>query len=162
MAACSISVKRTLLVEAVSFPPFRTAQFPLLMHRQLICTSASGRASKMIPITPMGTVTLFRISPSSSCRCSVIRPVGFSSAIRLSMPARQSDSLCASNFSRFITAGAMPAFSARARSSRFAAKIFSLCSFSASAASRRASFRTPASAVRHKRADFDNSMAYDP
>ena len=126
-AASRISSNRTLFVDAVSFPPFRTAQLPLLMHRQLICTSASGLASKMIPITPIGTLTRSSTSPSSSSRFRVILPHGSCRDTRLSIPARQSPSLCSSNFSRFFTESAMPFASARSRSSRFAAKISSLC-----------------------------------
>lgn len=55
MAASLIRVKSALLVLAVSFPPLRIAQFPLLIQSVEICTNASGLASKITPITPIGT-----------------------------------------------------------------------------------------------------------
>ena len=130
------------MVDAVSFPPFRTAQFPLLMQRELICTRASGRASKIIPITPIGQVTRTRVRPSSSSRRSVTLPTGSSSPIRPSIPARTSASLCSSKRSRLTTAAEMPVSSAFFRSSRLAAKISSRCADSASCTERRAALRT--------------------
>ncbi len=60
IAAASITSKSFRLVSAVSFPPFKTAQLPLLRHREEIWTSASGLASKMTPMTPIGHVILVR------------------------------------------------------------------------------------------------------
>ena len=48
---------RVWLVTVASRPPLSRAALPDLRHREAICTRASGRDSKITPITPMGTVT---------------------------------------------------------------------------------------------------------
>ena len=129
------------LVLSVSDPPLSMAQLPLLMQSVEIWTMASGRASKITPMTPMGQVTRLSTRPWSSSRRSSTRPTGSGSETRLSMPAHTSASLCSSNSRRLRTAGATFASSAAARSLALAAKIRSLLSCSACLMRRRASLR---------------------
>ena len=137
--SCMIS-KRILFVLEVSFPPLRIAQLPLLIHKVDIWTRASGLASKITPITPMGQVIRLRVRPSSSSRKRVVLPKGSLSEISWSIPLRQSFSLPSVNLSLFMTACEISLSSALSVSSLFAANILSAFALREPAISLRALF----------------------
>ena len=116
----------TLLVFTASEPPFRTEALPLFTHSEAICTSASGRDSKITPITPMGHVTFERISPSSNCFFKTILLRGSSRPIKLWMPSMQSRNFFSSNSSLFNMGSVRPFDLPTLRSVRLASKILSL------------------------------------
>src|SRR5574344_203810 len=65
-----------LLVLDASFPPFRIRPLPLKRERPAICNRASGRASKIMPITPIGKVFFSNTNSGSSSLFSLIFPIG--------------------------------------------------------------------------------------
>ncbi len=64
--ALEMSWERRLAVCNDSLPPLRIAALPDLMARAAMFTTTSGRASKMTSKTPIGQVTRYSSSPSSS------------------------------------------------------------------------------------------------
>ena len=140
--ACFITSKSARLERIASRPPLRSTALPLLRHRPAICTSASGRDSKITPTTPIGQLTRERISPSASSVRSCSCPMGSSICASARRPAHTSSSLPWSNFSRFSAGAERPSAFAASRSCAFAAKIASLPSCSASATARSAPSRT--------------------
>ena len=103
-----------------------------------ICTSASGLASKMTPITPIGQVSRYRVSPSSSSLASFVWNSGSGICTRSWMPFMTSRSLPSSNLRRFKTGTAIPSASACSISCLFASKIASLLSVNAFATAKSA------------------------
>ena len=79
----------------------------------------------LTPITPIGQVTRFNTSPSSSSLASCVWNSGSGIPIRSRIPATTSRSFPSSNFSRFKTGAATPSRCAWAISSKLAAKISS-------------------------------------
>ena len=116
-------LNNTLLLFIVSLPPFKITQFPLFMQRDEICIKASGLASKITPITPIGQVSLQRVKPSSNCLCISCLNKGSSSLTKSSMPAITSLNFVSSNFSRLIIGAATLSISACFKSIAFASKI---------------------------------------
>ena len=91
-----------------SLPPFRITEFPDLIAKHVICTTTSGLlvswireinnyctylASKMINSTPMGLLTRYNSSPSSSLVARETFPVGSSSFTTSKTPANKSSYL---------------------------------------------------------------------
>jgi len=56
--AAAMTSARMRLVPAASLPPLRSTALPLFRQRLEICTRASGRDSKITPMTPIGQLTL--------------------------------------------------------------------------------------------------------
>ena len=69
-----------------SFPPFKTTAFEDFIAKAVICDITSGRASKIIPKTPIGQDFLVRIRPVSRVLCKRILPIGSSNLINSSIP----------------------------------------------------------------------------
>ena len=106
-----------------SRPPFKMAPLPERIAREAIWIAASGRASKITPTTPRGTVSRSSTRPWSSSVCSCRRPRGSSRAATWRTPAIAASSLAPSNFSRAIRAGANPSEAAASISAWLAARI---------------------------------------
>ena len=123
-------------------PPFEQYALPLFRHRQEIWIKASGRDSKMTPITPIGQLTRKRSNPSSSSMAFSVRPTGSGRLIMLRNPSHASPILASSNLSRFSKGGARFSFSERSMSDRLAATISACRVSSASAISASARFFT--------------------
>ena len=139
-ASCIVS-NRIRFVFLASLPPLSTEQLPLLRQREAICTRASGRDSKITPITPIGQVVLVRISWLSSSLWSRVLPTGSGRFIKPLMPFITSLSLCSSNLSLLIIGAASEPASALARSILLASKISDFLASRASATAERAELR---------------------
>jgi len=114
--ALAIIVARTLLLSFASLPPFSTMAFPLFTANEAICTSASGRLSKIIAMSPIGQLTLFNIRPSSKRRASKTFPAGSGNARISRMPKRTSSNFFLSNSRRLKSGIANPFCLAAVRS----------------------------------------------
>ncbi len=146
-AAVIIISLKMRLVSRASEPPFKSTPLPLFRHKAAICTRASGRDSKITPITPMGQVTLYNSRPTSSSVARSVLPTGSSSSIKSLMPFITVSIFSSSKTSLFSRGGARFSSLLRARSSLFAAIIFSLCRSKAPAICLKAPFFTLASAA---------------
>ena len=69
-----------LFVSKLSLPPRRIAALPLFRHRTAQSTVTLGRASKMTPMTPIGTLTLRSLRPFGRVVSSSTSPSGSGSA----------------------------------------------------------------------------------
>ena len=97
------------LVRAASRPPLRSTAFPLLRHSEAICTSASGRLSKMTPTTPMGQLTRYRFKPGDSSLAYCTFPSGSGSRARDRSPSAMPAHLARVSLSR-LNSGALSPF----------------------------------------------------
>ena len=75
-----------LFVLIDSLPPFNITAFADFIARDEICAITSGLASKIIPKTPIGQLTLYKVSPSSSSRTKSFLLTGSSSAATSRIP----------------------------------------------------------------------------
>ena len=123
-------LKIALFVLTASFPPFKITALEDFIARAEIWEITSGRASKMIPKTPIGHEIFVRINPSSSCLFSRTFPTGFSSFDISSMPCIISRILLSSSFNLLKTASdsspLLTRFLANSKSFLLASKILSL------------------------------------
>ena len=62
-AASRSASHKAAFVRSASRPPLSSTALPLLSASDAICTSASGRLSKITPMTPIGQVTRYIFSP---------------------------------------------------------------------------------------------------
>mmetsp|Transcript_41381 Transcript_41381/g.110737 ORF Transcript_41381/g.110737 Transcript_41381/m.110737 type:complete len:323 (-) Transcript_41381:291-1259(-) len=76
----------TRQVCTASLPHLSNTPLPDLIPSDAICTAASGRASKMIPRTPSGTVTRRKTSPLSSSLLIWTWPIGSARLFRFRTP----------------------------------------------------------------------------
>ena len=107
---------RAALEWRASRPPLRSTALPLLRARALICTSASGRDSKITPSTPRGQDSRVSSRPASSSRRRSTRPRGSGRAATARTPAAISCSLAGLRRRRWKAAGLMvPCAAARSR-----------------------------------------------
>ena len=143
-AASCIAAKSARLVASASLPPLSSAALPLLRHRDAICTSASGRDSKITPITPIGQETRYRSRPGASCVASSVQPSGSGSAASACRPSSTVRSLASSKRRRLSSGAARCCSRARARSARLASKMSARRARSVSAAHSSARLRTSA------------------
>ena len=125
-----------------SRPPLSRAPLPERMASEAICITASGRASKITPTTPSGTLRRSSTSPSSSSVWSWRRPSGSSRAATWRTPSMAPSSLAASSLRRATRGAARPSAAAASRSARFAARISSRSASRASAMASRAPRRS--------------------
>ena len=119
-----------LLVLAASFPPLSIRPLPLNRERPAICNKASGRASKIIPITPIGKVFFSKTKPGSSSLFSLIFPIGSERLHRSLYPFSTLFSLSGENTRRWRIDDEIPSFSAFSKSLSFSALILSFSSSS--------------------------------
>ena len=126
--AAATTRARTAFVRAASRPPFRMRALPLLTARPDIWIRASGLASKIMAMRPMGQVTRRSTRPASRLRASTMRPPGSGRRMRASRPATASLSLCSSKASLFRRASGRSSTFAAAISSLFALNISSRAS----------------------------------
>jgi len=110
------------VVSSASDPPLSSTALLDFRHRVEIWTSASGRDSKMTPMTPIGLDTRYKSSPGSSSVVRRVWPTGSGRSIRLLIPATTSWILFRSNFNRLSKGAASPSWVLRSRSVWFAAK----------------------------------------
>ena len=130
----------TLFVFIASLPPFNIAQFPLFIHNDAICTIASGRDSKITPITPIGHVSLIRSKSESNSLFISSFESGSSSFIRSLIPFTTPFILSSLNLSLLKIDDFKPSSSAFLRSASFARTISSIFAIRLSATARNALF----------------------
>ena len=140
-AAARRASHRARLVLMASRPPLSSTALPLLRAREAICTRASGRLSKITPMTPMGQVMRYILRPSVSSRLRVVWPMGSGRPARARRPAVTAASFSSANFRRPSRGAARLSCSALARSALLAAKISAWRASSSSAMASRAAFR---------------------
>ena len=134
---------RVALDSVASFPPLSSRPFPLAMARADICGKESGRDSKMIINTPIGTVSCDKINPSASSRWHFTTPneSGWSAIWR--KPVANVCNLSTVNPNRFNRGAAVvPSFAATSTSFWLAVKISSCRSTIISAMVRKIDWRT--------------------
>ena len=71
---------QSLFVSIDSLPPFKITALEDLIAKAEICEITSGRASKIIPKTPIGHDIFVNINPESKERCIRTLPIGSSSS----------------------------------------------------------------------------------
>ena len=107
-----------------SRPPLRMAPLPERIAKDAICITASGRASKITPRTPRGTLNRSSTKPESNSRCIWRTPTGSGSSATWRTPSIAPANFLASNFNRATRAGAKPSAAAASKSAALAATIW--------------------------------------
>mmetsp|Transcript_24717 Transcript_24717/g.58039 ORF Transcript_24717/g.58039 Transcript_24717/m.58039 type:complete len:251 (-) Transcript_24717:860-1612(-) len=116
-----------------SLPPLSNNPFPLAMERAAICGIESGRDSKMIIKTPIGTVIRDNVIPSASSLLDFSTPRGSGNAAICRSPSANVSSFVSVSFSLFFSTRAVPSRSATSRSIKLAAISLSFLLIRASA-----------------------------
>ncbi len=113
------------MLSRASLPPLSTMAFPLFTASDAICTSASGRLSKINAMRPIGQLILRSSRPSSRRRASRTFPTGSGISRRSRIPDSTSCSFFSSKRRRFKSGGAKPSARAFSMSFRLASNIAS-------------------------------------
>ena len=121
-----------LLVLVASFPPLRIRPLPLIKESPAIWIRASGLASKIIPITPMGNVFFSRIKSGSSSLFSLIFPIGSGSLDSSTRPVIEDEAFSSPKERRWRIEEGIPSSLAFSTSFLFSEKIASSSLFNIS------------------------------
>ena len=143
-----------LFVRRASFPPLSMIPLPDLRHRPAIWTKASGLASKIIPMTPMGNVRFSSMNPGSSSRFSLTRPTGSAREESSLSPVVADLSFSSEKASLWRIESGIPDVLAASRSRLFSLNISAFLDDSASAILIRASFLSLSEEEARTMADF--------
>ena len=135
-----ITSTRHLLEFIASLPPRRSTLLPLLRHKTAASTVTLGRASYMMPITPIGTLTFLILSPLGLFHSSTTSPTGSGRRVISSTEAAKASTLLPSSMSLSTKDSFMPFSRATAISFLFSSIIMSACSLNAFAMSKSALF----------------------
>jgi len=154
--ASTIVSYRTRFDSLASLPPLRTTALPDFNASAAIWTKASGRDSKTVATTPIGTDTRYSSRSTSSSRAASVSPRGSNCAATDSTIDAIDSIFVSSSFSRSTSARvyspSASSSSAASTSSVFASSISSSRSRIASAIDRSASFRVASSTFARRRA----------
>ena len=156
-ASC-IMVTAALFELMASFPPLKMQTFPDLRQSAAASTVTFGLASKIMAITPRGTLFLIIRSPLGLVTVLSATAVGSGSAITSLTPSAMPFMLSGVSLSLSSIAADMPFFSAFSISVALASSHSALRSISASAIAFNASFLTDVPAVISIREAFFASM----
>mmetsp|Transcript_37211 Transcript_37211/g.64936 ORF Transcript_37211/g.64936 Transcript_37211/m.64936 type:complete len:239 (+) Transcript_37211:1033-1749(+) len=128
---------RARLEHSASFPPFSSRPFADRSAREAIWGRLSGRDSKMISRTPIGTVFCTSSRPALTSNLESTRPTGSSVSAILLMPSASVWIFSSVSLSRFSKGASRLVSTARARSLAFSSRISALEAMRASATARR-------------------------
>ena len=117
-----------------SLPPRRITALPAIRQSAAASLVTLGRASKMMPITPIGTVTFSIFRPFGRVSPLSTRPTGSRCAATSSTPCAIASMRASVSVRRSSIASRMPLSRAAARSTAFAARISGAAARSACAA----------------------------
>ncbi len=126
-----------------SFPPRRMVALPDFRQSTAASLVTFGRLSKMIPITPIGTLTCSMRIPFGRVRWSRTSPTGSGNSATCSIPFAMASTLSPSRRSLPIIALVNPFASAAARSLAFSARIAATRARNSAAMARNIAFFSP-------------------
>ena len=131
--AAAITAASAWLLSRASLPPLSTMALPLFTASEDICTSASGRLSNIIAMSPIGQLIRRSTRPSSRRRASSTFPTGSGMARRSRIPVNTSWSFFSSKERRFRSGTERPVCRAAIKSFSFARNSSSRCDARAAA-----------------------------
>eukprot|EP00756_Hemistasia_phaeocysticola_P018443 Hpha_TRINITY_DN15594_c2_g3::TRINITY_DN15594_c2_g3_i1::g.107773::m.107773 len=158
-----IAATMAVHVRTASLPHLSSTPLPDFTASEAIWRAASGRASKMMPSTPSGTVTRRSTSPSESSRLISVAPMGSGRRATSRTPVTVVSSLDPLKTRRACSAGATPADGSLAAlmSSSLAASMAPRCFVTASAIARSAALRCSRDSVASSRAALRAAAAVE-
>ena len=139
-SAARITLAMAVLERMASLPPRSMQALPLFKHSAAASEVTLGRASKMMPMTPSGTVIFSISSPQASVEPDSTRPTGSASAATSRTPSAMPLTRASERESRSSMEGDMPFARAASTSSRLARSMSSACASSAAAMAMSAAF----------------------